>query len=70
MVFSLIDQVDNPLDQAIHFLKPLQTLAKNRIETHLLAFEIYLRKGKGTTDIHLIHKFTFEIVKHRVAYFY
>ncbi len=34
------------MEQAIHFLKPLQTLAKNRIQTHLLAFEIYLRKDK------------------------
>ncbi|XP_038056250.1 N-alpha-acetyltransferase 15, NatA auxiliary subunit-like isoform X2 [Patiria miniata] len=37
---------DNPLDQAVYFLKPLQTLAKSRIQTHLLAFEIYLRKDK------------------------
>ena len=39
-------QVEDPLEQAIYFLKPLQTLAKDRIETHLLAFEIYYRKGK------------------------
>lgn len=35
-----------PLDEAIKFLVPLQTLAKERIETHLMAFEIYYRKGK------------------------
>ena len=39
-------QVDNPLDQAIKFLKPLQQLASERIETHLMAFEIYYRKGE------------------------
>lgn len=38
-------QVDDPLEQAIKFLKPLQLLASNRIETHLMAFEIYFRKG-------------------------
>lgn len=34
------------LDQAVKFLKPLQQLAHDRIETHLLAYEIYSRKGK------------------------
>ncbi|CAI9732064.1 N-alpha-acetyltransferase 15, auxiliary subunit-like [Octopus vulgaris] len=35
-----------PLEQAVKFLKPLQQLAQNRIETHLLAYEIFSRKGK------------------------
>lgn len=38
-------QVEDPLEQAIKFLQPLQDLASNRIETHLMAFEIYIRKG-------------------------
>lgn len=38
----------DPLDQAIKFLKPLQTLAAQHIETHLMAFEIYFRKGLFT----------------------
>lgn len=38
-------QVEDPLEQAIKFLQPLQDLAANRIETHLMAFEIYIRKG-------------------------
>lgn len=37
---------DDPLERAIEFLKPLQLLAKDCIETHLLAFEIYYRKNK------------------------
>uniref|UniRef100_A0A6P7GYM4 N-alpha-acetyltransferase 16, NatA auxiliary subunit-like n=1 Tax=Diabrotica virgifera virgifera TaxID=50390 RepID=A0A6P7GYM4_DIAVI len=39
--------VDDPLEQAIKFLQPLQTLAKDRIETHLMAFEVYYRKQKS-----------------------
>lgn len=39
-------QVEDPLEQAIKFLQPLQELAWDRIETHLMAFEIYIRKGK------------------------
>lgn len=38
-------QVDDPLEQAIIFLQPLQTLARGRIETHLMAFEVYYRKS-------------------------
>lgn len=39
-------RVDDPLEQAIKFLQPLQMLANDRIETHLMAFEVYFRKGK------------------------
>ncbi|KFB46843.1 AGAP002284-PA-like protein [Anopheles sinensis] len=37
---------DDPLEKALEFLKPLQLLAKDNIETHLMAFEIYLRRNK------------------------
>lgn len=36
----------SPLEEAMKFLIPLQNLAKNRIETHFMAFELYIRKGK------------------------
>ncbi|XP_029397443.1 N-alpha-acetyltransferase 16, NatA auxiliary subunit isoform X2 [Mus pahari] len=41
-----LERVDNPLEEAIKFLTPLKTLAADNIYTHLLAFEIYFRKGK------------------------
>lgn len=41
-----LERVEDPLEQAIKFLQPLQDLASNRIETHLMAFEIYIRKGR------------------------
>ncbi|XP_041525672.1 N-alpha-acetyltransferase 16, NatA auxiliary subunit [Microtus oregoni] len=41
-----LERVDNPLEEAIKFLTPLKTLAADNIHTHLLAFEIYFRKGK------------------------
>uniref|UniRef100_A0AAQ5X8U3 N-alpha-acetyltransferase 15, NatA auxiliary subunit a n=1 Tax=Amphiprion ocellaris TaxID=80972 RepID=A0AAQ5X8U3_AMPOC len=37
---------DNPLEEAVKFLIPLKNLVRNKIETHLLAFEIYFRKEK------------------------
>lgn len=39
-------QTEEPLEQAIQFLRPLQQLGAQRLETHLLAFEIYLRKNR------------------------
>ncbi|KAM8939478.1 N-alpha-acetyltransferase 15, NatA auxiliary subunit [Pelodytes ibericus] len=39
-------KVDSPLEEAIKFLMPLKNLVKNKIETHLYAFEIYFRKEK------------------------
>ncbi|KAL1780933.1 N-alpha-acetyltransferase 16, auxiliary subunit [Sigmodon hispidus] len=41
-----LERVDNPLEEAIKFLIPLKSLAADNIYTHLLAFEIYFRKGK------------------------
>lgn len=41
-----LERPEDALEKAIDFLKPLQTLAKDRIETHLLAFEVYSRKNK------------------------
>nr|XP_033795329.1 N-alpha-acetyltransferase 15, NatA auxiliary subunit isoform X2 [Geotrypetes seraphini] len=39
-------KVEAPLEEAIKFLTPLKNLVKNKIETHLYAFEIYFRKEK------------------------
>ncbi|XP_052010927.1 N-alpha-acetyltransferase 15, NatA auxiliary subunit-like [Xyrauchen texanus] len=39
-------KVENPLEEAVKFLTPLKNLVKNKIDTHLLAFEIYCRKEK------------------------
>lgn len=41
-----LERPTDPLERAIDFLKPLQQLAKERIDTHLLAFEVYSRKSK------------------------
>ncbi|KAI7830391.1 NMDA receptor-regulated protein 1-domain-containing protein [Gamsiella multidivaricata] len=39
-------KTEDPLGEALKFLKPLQELAADRIETHLMGFEIYIRKNK------------------------
>ncbi|KAL5275161.1 NAA15 family protein [Megaselia abdita] len=41
-----LERPEDPLEKAIEFLKPLQLLANKNIETHLLGFEVYLRKNK------------------------
>merc|ERR1712130_878594 len=38
---------EDPLEEAIKFLQPLLQLSSKNINTHLLAFEIYYRKGKA-----------------------
>ncbi|XP_065196525.1 N-alpha-acetyltransferase 16, NatA auxiliary subunit-like [Sycon ciliatum] len=39
-------KADNPLEQAIKFLKPLQTFRSEDPTTHFLAFRVYAKKGK------------------------
>ncbi|KAF9357803.1 N-alpha-acetyltransferase 16, NatA auxiliary subunit [Mortierella sp. NVP85] len=39
-------KTEDPLGEALKFLKPLQELAANRIDTHLMGFELYIRKNK------------------------
>ena len=45
-IYLSILQAEDPLDQAIYFLKPLQTLSANCVDVHVKAYEIYSRKGK------------------------
>ncbi|KAI7801738.1 N-alpha-acetyltransferase 15, NatA auxiliary subunit a [Triplophysa rosa] len=47
LVPDKLAKVENPLEEAVKFLTPLKNLVKNKIDTHLLAFEIYLRKEKS-----------------------
>ncbi|KAL0974228.1 hypothetical protein UPYG_G00217420 [Umbra pygmaea] len=46
LVPDKLAKVENPLEEAVKFLTPLKNLVRNKIETHLLAFEIYFRKEK------------------------
>ncbi|XP_063160633.1 N-alpha-acetyltransferase 16, NatA auxiliary subunit [Candoia aspera] len=46
LVPDKLERVENPLEEAIKFLIPLKNLVADNIDTHLLAFEIYFRKGK------------------------
>nr|CAD7442607.1 unnamed protein product [Timema bartmani] len=46
LVPEKLARIEDPLEHAIKFLQPLQTLAAHRIETHLMAFQIYYRKQK------------------------
>lgn len=46
LVPEKLSTTEKPLEDAIYFLKPLQELAPDRIETHVMAYEIYSRKGK------------------------
>ncbi|CAG5134319.1 unnamed protein product [Candidula unifasciata] len=46
LVPDKLARANDPLDHAIHFLKPLQMLTPKCINTHVKAYEIYSRKGK------------------------
>lgn len=43
---SKLERCTDPLEQAIRFLVPLQTLASDNIQSHIFAYEIYSRKGE------------------------
>ena len=46
LVPEKLERPEDPLAEAIKFLTPLQMLASECLNTHLLAFEIYYRKSK------------------------
>ena len=46
LVPEKLERPEDPLGEAIKFLIPLQTLADKCLTTHIMAFEIYYRKGK------------------------
>uniref|UniRef100_A0A6G1SPI5 N-alpha-acetyltransferase 15, NatA auxiliary subunit n=1 Tax=Aceria tosichella TaxID=561515 RepID=A0A6G1SPI5_9ACAR len=41
-----LEHPKDPLEKALRFLTPLKNLATKRIDTHILAFELYRRKNK------------------------
>ena len=46
LVPEKLERPEKPLEEAIKFLIPLQNLLGKKLETHLLAFEIYARKER------------------------
>lgn len=57
LVPDKLARAEDPIEQAIRFLQPLQTLAADRIETHLMAFEIYSRKSNNILFVCTFRKF-------------
>ena len=49
LVPEKLERPEDPLGEAVKFLVPLQQFAAKDLNTHLLAFEIYYRKGTNTT---------------------
>jgi len=41
-----LERPSDPLNEALYFLRPLQELAPKRLQTHLMSFNIHLRRGK------------------------
>lgn len=54
--FRYEKKTTDPLGEAIKFLQPLQTQVPHLIDTHLLAFEIYIRRGKLLLALNAIKK--------------
>ena len=46
LIPSKLERPEDPLHEAEAFLKPLLTYGDKCINTHLLAFEVYFRKGE------------------------
>ncbi|CAB4067204.1 NAA15_16 [Lepeophtheirus salmonis] len=51
-----LERPQSPLNEAIKFLTPLQSLCSEKMETQLLAFEIYFRKEKPLLMLKCIKK--------------
>jgi len=56
LVPNKLERTETPLDEAAKFLEPLQFLVSKSVKTHLLAFEIYFRKGKPLLMLQAIKK--------------
>ena len=46
LIPSKLERAEDPLGEAMRFLRPLQSLARDQIDTHILSFEIHQRRGK------------------------
>jgi hypothetical protein len=41
-------KTEKPLEQAVRFLKPLQELSPQVLETQILSFDVHFRRGMGS----------------------
>lgn len=53
---KLLARTENPLEEALKWLRPLQNLCPNRLLPNLMAFEIYFRKKKTLLMLHALKK--------------
>jgi len=51
-----LEQVKNPLDEASKFVSSLEKWCSNRLETHLLAFEVFYKKQKYLRALRALKK--------------
>jgi len=56
LVPEKLERPEKPLDECSKFLKPLEEFASDRIRTHVLAFEVYLRKGRFLLMLRSVRK--------------
>lgn len=55
--WTLPEQVQQPLGEALKFLAPLLNLSSDKIETHFLAYAVHSRRRKQllhVDDVHLM----------------
>ena len=58
LIADKLARTETPLEEASKFLEPLLLLVGNSINTHLMAFEVYIRKGKVLLMLQAIKKAT------------
>lgn len=56
-------KIEDPLAEAVKFLRHLEALASDRIETQLMAFEVYFRKSKSYFAQKLVCLFLFIFIR-------
>lgn len=55
MVFVSLEQVEDPLLEATKYLKLLQKSSSESLETHLLSFELNMRRQKVLLAYQVFH---------------
>lgn len=54
--------MEDPLREAIKFLLPLQTMCRDNVKTHLLAYAIHSRRRELSIYLHFINSYLLTIL--------
>lgn len=64
-----LEKIENPLDEAAKFVNSLEKWCGDKLETHLLSFEVFYKKKKFLRALHALKKSLDQTTSHHQVHY-